>query len=239
MKQITAVLLAAYAAGSALAQPTAPLLLRNNAAERLGRFVGKDLTFRAIAHTVIATNGIEVQAMDMDYAMADGKVRSEIDLSKSSGNFPPQMVEQVKSMGMDRTVFISLPDQNTSYIVYPAKQAYVEQPIARAGPAEPPQSRIERTRLGTDQVDGHPCVTARVVMTDSAGRRSEALVWEATDMKNFPIQVQITDNGTTITTRFTNVNTQRPEAAMFEPPPDFKRYNSLQELMMEPMPPVR
>jgi hypothetical protein len=239
MKRISLALIFVTCAAGVLAQSAAPEMMRNDAADRLGRFLGKDLTFRAVAHTVIATNGLEIQAMDMDYAMAEGKIRSDFDLTKfHAANFPQQMIEQVKSIGMDRSVYISLPDQNRSYIIYPGKQAYVEQPLARAGPAEPSAPKIERRELGPDRIDGHPCIKTRVAMIDAAGRRSEALVWEATDLKNFPVQTQITDDGTTITTRFTNINTQKPEAAMFELPADFKRYNSVQEMMMSATPPV-
>ena len=68
--------------------------------------------------------------------------------------------------------------------------------------------------------------------TDKDGQTAEAIVWEATDMKNFPIQYQTIDEGKTATTTFTDIKQGKPDAALFELPASYTKYGSMQEMMM-------
>jgi hypothetical protein len=100
--------------------------------------------------------------------------------------------------------------------------------------SKPP--KVERTEIGNETIDGHPCVKYKVVVTPENGTPSNMLVWQATDLNNYPIQTEVeAGNGTVATTRFQNINQNKPAASLFEPPSDYKRYNSPQELMMSAM----
>ena len=38
-------------------------------------------------------------------------------------------------------------------------------------------------------MSGHPCVENKVVVTDAKGATNEFTVWNATDLKNFPVKI--------------------------------------------------
>jgi hypothetical protein len=227
---MTAVLAtAAFAQGMFAQRPRDP-------GEQVGRFLGRNAAFSATAHTTIQTaGGKEMPGMEFSYAILDGKVRTEMDLMKMHGaDMSPEGMAQMKQMGMDRTVHIFLPDQSTSYMIYPSMKAYCEISATQTtGQKEAKEPKIEKTDLGKDTIDGHPCVKSKVVVTDPDGRKHESLVWQATDLKDFPIQIQTTtEDGSVMTTTFKNINQTKPAASLFEPPADYKRFASMQQLMM-------
>jgi len=207
--------------------------------EQLAKIFGKNTAFSATAHTTIKTaQGKEAQTMEYSYAMLDGKVRTEMDLMKMHGaNMGPDAMAQMKQMGMDRTVHIFVPDKKLAYMIYPSLNAYCEMNTAQmTGQKEGKEPKIEETELGKDTVDGHPCVKSKIVVTDDSGRKSESLVWKATDLQGFPLQTQATtEDGSVMTTTFKDINQTKPAASLFEPPADFKRYANMQEMMMANM----
>jgi hypothetical protein len=209
--------------------------------EHLAKIFGKNVAFTANAEVTIKNPaGEQMQAMEMTYAVSDGKVRTESDMAKMHGpSSSAGAMQQIKQMGMDRTVHIYIPATKTAYLVYPGLKAYCEVNTAQVAvekgkEIKPP--KIEETELGKETIDGHPCVKTKIVMTDDDGRQLEMLVWKATDLKNYPIQTQMTtDNKTVVTTTFKDINQTKPAASLFEPPADYKRYANMQELMMSTM----
>jgi hypothetical protein len=209
--------------------------------EQLAKIFGKNVAFSANARvTVKSPKGEQMHAMDMAYAVLDGKVRTESDVASMQGpNMSPGAAAHIKQMGMDRTIHIYLPASRTSYMVYPGMKAYCEMNTAQmAGQQTDAQpAKFEETELGKEVLDGHPCLKSKVVVTDEDGRQTETLVWKATDLKNYPIQTQMTtEDETVITTTFKDINQSKPAASLFEPPADYKRYGSMRELMMGNMP---
>ena len=151
---------------------------------------------------------------------------------------PPQALAQMQAMGMDKTITIILPDKHTGWLVYPSLKAYCDLPM-RAGSSSTETNKlpkVERTEVGKETVDGHPCVKYKVVVTPEGGTAVNTLVWQATDLNNCPVQMQVdAGNGATVTTHFENINQSKPSASLFEPPSDYKHYSSPQELMMSSM----
>src|SRR5439155_4617706 len=133
-----------------------------------------------------------------------------------------------KQMGMDKMVILKLADKHAAYIVYPGLQSYCDMP----GGKGKPEGKVDKTELGSDTVANHPCTKSKLTFTAKDGQTSEALVWEATDMKNFPIQYQTVDGGQTTTTTFSDIKIGKPAASLFELPASYKQYGSMQEMMM-------
>ncbi len=206
--------------------------------QQLAKFFGKNTAFTATAHVTMADSaGKQLHGMEFQYAMLDGKVRTEMDMTKVQGvKVPPEAMGQMKQMGVDRMVHIFLPDKKVAYMLYPSMKAYCEMNSSQlTGEKESKTPKIEETELGKETIDGHPCVKSKIVVTEEDGHNFEALVWKATDLKDFPIQTQMTNEDQTTTTKFTDINRSKPSASLFEPPSDFKRYASIQELMMSSM----
>ena len=169
--------------------------------------------------------------------VSDGKSRFETDMSDMKGHqMPPEAAAHLKAMGMDKMVMISLPDDKTAYMLYPNMQAYVERTIQNPEAAKPASDfKIETTELGKETVDGHPCVKNKVVITDDKGKTHEATVWNATDMKKFPVKVEATENGHTMDMVFKDVKLTKPAASLFTPPSDYKKYDTMMSLMQQEM----
>jgi hypothetical protein len=206
--------------------------------EDLAKILGKNKAFTASALTTIKRANGKSMEMQFAYAMLDGKVRTEMDMTKMHGpEMPAEAVPHMKQMGMDRTVHIYLPEQKTSYMIYPGMKAYCEMSTSQAAAQkEGKEPKMEKTELGKETIDGHACVKSKVVMTDENDRKHEYLIWQATDLNDFPVQTQMTgDDGSVMTTTFKDINQSKPAADLFQPPSDFKRYGSMQELMMSGM----
>ncbi len=171
--------------------------------------------------------------MDFD----SGKTRLEINVSDTKGaQLPPVAIERLKAMGMDKTTTISRPDKKVSYVIYPGLNSYVESSIEDADAAKPASAfKMQTTELGKETVDSHPCVKNKDVITDDSGKSHESTVWNATDLNNFPLKVQMEQDGRVLTMIFTNVKTKKPDSSVFEAPAGFKKYDSQQSLMMGAM----
>jgi outer membrane lipoprotein-sorting protein len=166
----------------------------------------------------------------------DGKTRVETDMAKmQSGNMSPDAAEQMKTMGMDRMVMISRPDKKISYLIYPGLQACAENPMQDRETTAAADYKVETTELGRETVDGHPCVKTKVIVTDDQGTKHESVVWNATDLKKFPVKIETVQQGKMMTISFKDVNLAKPDAGLFEPPSGYKQYDSMQAMMQQEM----
>ncbi|HUJ71493.1 MAG TPA: hypothetical protein VLZ30_04575 [Verrucomicrobiae bacterium] len=204
--------------------------------ELLTKLFGKSTAFTADANvTITDPKGKEMPSMDFSYSMLDGKVRTDMDMAKiHGGGMSPRAVMQMRAMGMDHVVHVFLPEKKIAYMIYPGMKAYCQMDTSKlSAQAEGKEPKIEKTELGKETVDGHPCVKSKVVITQDDGKKLETTQWQATDLKEFPVKSEMTtDDGTVITTFFKNINQSKPDASLFEAPTDFKRYDTMQELMM-------
>jgi len=205
--------------------------------EVLAQLFGKNTAFTATANMSVKNRkGKETQAAEMEYAFLDGKLRIEIDMTKTkAGAKRPEQMGAMADMGLGKMVTLVRPDKKTTYIVYPGLKAYCEAPKTLATKSDGTAPKMDRTELGKETIDGHPCTKSKVVLTDTAGKAIEMRVWNATDLRDFPLQTEMdTDDGTVVTT-FKNVKLVKPDAAQFDPPTNFTRYDSVQEMMMQSM----
>ena len=87
---------------------------------------------------------------------SQGKARFEMDLAETkSPALPPGAAAQMKSMGMDKMIVISLPEKKMSYMIYPGLQAYFEKPLQDSEVDKPDSDyKIEQTELAKEKLDG-------------------------------------------------------------------------------------
>jgi hypothetical protein len=175
-------------------------------------------------------------SVTMVFIMSDGKMRTEMDITQiKGGQFPPNVMASMKQMGIDKMVSISRPDKKVAYTVYPNLKAYAEMPMSEEQVAAMGKDvKIEKTSLGKETINGHPCEKNKVVMTDDSGPQ-EILVWNATDLHNFPAQMQMTESGNTIVIAFRDIKLGQPDAALFDAPSGLTKYDSAQQLMQTEM----
>ena len=202
-----------------------------------GKLFGDNQTFSATMEMGVTDKSGQPMTMPGKISFDAGKSRFEINMTDmKGGQMPPNAAEQMKSMGMDQVVTISRPDKKAAYLVYPGLQSYAEIQPSKADSA-PPNSdyKVEITEIGKEPVDGHPCVKNKYVVTDKEGTKHESTVWNATDLKKFPVKIQTTENGGDVTMLFKNVTFAKPAASLFDPPADFKKYDNINQLMQQEM----
>jgi hypothetical protein len=174
---------------------------------------------------------------EMKYAMLDGKVRVDIDMTKmKSAQMPAAAMAQMKQLGMTELTSIMRQDLKLAYIIYPGLASYAKMPLrAQDAAAMEKAAKVEVTKLGEETIDGHPCVKNQAVVTDDSGAKHEALLWNATDLKDFPVQIQSTEAGNTAIMTFKNISIAKPDTKLFEPPTGFTAYENVQMMMMASM----
>jgi len=166
-----------------------------------------------------------------------GKSRFEVNLSEVKGSaIPPDAAQQLKAMGMDMTIFISRPDLKLSYMVYPGLNSYAELVSQDTSASiNPDDYKIETSELGKETVDGHECVKNKATVTDKDGNKHEFTIWNATDLKKFPVKIITDEQGRSSTMLFKNVSLIKPAASLFEAPSGLTKYDNVQTMMQTEM----
>ena len=177
-------------------------------------------------------------SMPMIYALLDGKIRSEVDMTQiKSKQMPAEAAPMLKQMGMDKMVSIVRPDKQTQFIVYPTARGYTELPASKGTNASANQDyKMESTKLGTETIDGHPCVKNKITFASKDAETQEAIVWNATDMKDFPVKMQMEQaGGGNLVMTYSHIKLEKPDAKLFEPPADFEKHDSVEKLLQAVM----
>lgn len=168
--------------------------------------------------------------LPMRFAARDGQFRTEVDLTQMRGSqAQPDQMTMVKQMGMDRIVSITRTDAGLMHLVFPSARATVRLEMSaedRKALSQPP--KLERTPLGEEAIEGRPCQKEQVTITLANGRKTDVTVWSARDLKGFPVQIQTTERGDTVTFRYRNVRFTDPGADLFQPPNGYTTYPSME-----------
>ena len=175
--------------------------------------------------------------MVVDFFYLEGKARLDLDMNTiKSKQLSPESLAGFKAAGMDKVSTIVRPDRKAALIVYPATQGYVEIPMSKEEAADMDRKyKIEKTRLARETVDGHPCEKCKVVVSADSGQKHEAIVWYASDLKNFPIKVQLDQQQMIVVMHYRDVKLERPDARQFEPPAGLTKFASMEQLMQSAM----
>lgn len=201
----------------------------------LDKLFGDNQTFSATLEMQMKNGGSPTTVsgkMDFD----QGNSRFEMNVADmKGGSIPPDAAAQMKSAGLDRMVTISQADKDVVDVIYPNAQSYAEMTQASGSGATNSNAKIQTTELGKETVDGHPCVKNKAVVTDKEGNQHEFTVWNATDLKNFPIKIEMNEQGNDVTQSFKDISFAKPDASLFNPPAGYTKYDSVQEMMQAVM----
>jgi hypothetical protein len=199
----------------------------------MAKMFGTHKTFSADLEVHAKGRNNDDIAMPGTFCFDSGKSRFEMDMSKAKGAaLPPEALEQMKSMGMDRMIAISRPDKKLHYLIYPGLNCYAEvTPPNNGAGLSPDDFTLATTELGKETVDGHPCVKNKVVATNKDGAKSESTVWNATDLDKFPVKIESTESGRKSVMLFKNISFKKPAASQFEAPAGLTKYTDAQTMM--------
>ena len=172
-------------------------------------------------------------------AVQEGQSRFEMNLGEAKGGrMPPNAAEQMKQMGMDRIIAISQPNKKRSLLIYPGLEAYVEMEMDEAEAAAAKAAddlEIERTEQGKETVNGHECVKNKVVFKNEKGTTEEATVWNASDLKEFPVKIEATEQGNTVVMTFSDIQLAAPGEDKFDAPSSYAKYDDMMTMMQQVM----
>lgn len=151
---------------------------------------------------------------------------------------------RIENPGMQDVVTISLGDVKKTIMMNRATKTYHEQPIQdreKTPNAYDPEMVIEKKKVGTETIDGHPCIKYDTVFyrKNKPEEKYNATLWEAQDLKDFNIQTEMTippnpkypGSGGKMVMKFKDIKLGAAKASMFEVPGDYTKVNSVQEVM--------
>ena len=192
------------------------------------KLFGENAAFTAQAEVrVLNSNRVVWLQMPGVFASADTKLRVDVDMNLiRSPSITPAMIKQ---LGLDRITSVIRPDKKVTYNIYPSKKSYVSLPLS-AEDAQIASQKLEKTPLGKETLDGHACVKNPSTVKSSKGAvLIQATTWNATDLKDFPIQIEIKEGGNTSIMHFQNINLTKPAPTLFDVPAGFRDDTNAQE----------
>jgi hypothetical protein len=200
------------------------------------RLFGSNTNFIArLDIRVLDKNQKETGSIPLGFERLGDKVRYDVNMAQvKSREMSPQFATTLKEMGLDQMEAIRLPERKMIVSVYPVLKAYAETPMEKDElEAATNHFKIEKKQLGHETIDGHACEKNEITVTEAGGHRDRAIVWNATDLKDFPIQMQIPADETTLVFKFKDVKFGRPEFSHFETPTGLTRYADVNALMAD------
>ncbi|MFH0788443.1 MAG: hypothetical protein V2B13_12635 [Pseudomonadota bacterium] len=148
---------------------------------------------------------------------------------------------RIENVMMGGLVTISLMDQKKSLTMNTKNKTYFESPINDKVPSvHDPRTVIEKKKIGTESFDGHPCIKYEAVFyfKEKPQEKFKAVIWEAQDLGGLPIRNEMAvpegkkaGGPGTLVTEFKEIKVGAATAAMFDIPRDYKKVNSMNEVM--------
>lgn len=182
----------------------------------------RDFTALMVSTTVNKGKS-DTMLMEATIAKAGEKFRSDMDMSKMAKGqqgMPPEL---------SRMVVISRGDKHESYTLYPSKKKFMIHPQTESDGEKP---KIEKTKVGSETIDGHPTDKYKVRITNRDGKIYEGFLWNATDLEGMTIKTETENNDFKMTTELKNVVLKRSPASLFDVPADYTEASNFTELMM-------
>src|ERR1035437_10238844 len=203
----------------------------------MDKLFGDNQTFSAVMEFQTIDPSTNTIVMPGKINFDNGKSRFEMNMSEMKGSkLPPGAAAQMKTMGMDMMISISRPDKKMTWLVYPGLHSYAEMPTAgKSASTDAADYKVETTELGRETVEGHPCMKNQVTVTDKDGAKHESTVWNATDLKQFPVKIVTGAAGQVTTMVFKKISFEHPAADNFEAPAGFTKYDNMQTMMQTEM----
>ena len=161
---------------------------------------------------------------------SEGNSRVESDLTRAKGlEYSPEMLDQMKGSGLAKTITISRLQEHKNCTIYPELYSYVEKLDAK--PFDSARVLVKVDEVGRETTAGHPCVKNTIRIASPQAAPEEFTVWNATDLKNFPIRVEMARSRAKVVLIFDHVLFEKPDPKLFEPPPDYVGFESVKSML--------
>lgn len=200
------------------------------------RLFGTNNAFTAQAEMrMLGKDNKELVSLPMNFALTGNKIRVTVDMNQMRNTLRPDATAQMKPLGLDQIVSIIRPESRTNLILFPKLRAYLKLEMpANEAEAFLKRAKLERANVGKEKMEGYNCIKQRVTITDADGQKSEATVWIAPELRNFPVCVATREKEGVVTVRFRKIQFGAVAPSQFEPPAGFAEFNDLQMLVAGP-----
>lgn len=187
-------------------------------------------------------------------AMAGTCISFSCTMGGQPGNYTATMVVagmemQMAKMGdrmrtenpvMKHVVTLALMDQKKTISFSTKNQKYFEEPMKQDTPSiYGPDVQIDKKKVGTEEIGGHPCVIydAVIYAKDKPDEKYDAKLWEAKDLGGLVIRSEMRMNGSgAMVTELRNIQLGAAKKDMFVVPEGYQPATSMAEVMGMPDP---
>jgi hypothetical protein len=165
-------------------------------------------------------------------------VGMEMPMAKMGNN------SRVENPAMNGVVTIVLGGAKKSIMMNPETKTYFEQSTEnreQAPTIHDPGMVFEKKKVGKETIDDHPCIKYEAVYyrKSKPEEKYKANIWEAQDLKGFPIQTEAVmasnpqhpGSGGSMVMKYKNVKLGAATPSMFEVPSDYRKVESAREVM--------
>jgi hypothetical protein len=184
--------------------------------------------FYAVVHSV-SLNKSENKSWIMDAPLwiTGPKMKMEMDLTQM---FQASGGKDASQSPMSRMTMLNRGDKKTGYTLYPNVQKYIVHTETEDPVGEKP--KVEKTKVGSETIDGHPCDKYRVVITYKNEKPQEGFIWNARDLGGMTIRSEVENKDFKITTDLKKIVLKSSPASVFEIPQGYTQAKDFMELMM-------
>jgi hypothetical protein len=185
--------------------------------------------FSAVVHSVSLDKGRNQSwVFDAPLWITGPKMKMEMDMTKMMQASGAPGAEQSP---MSKMIMLSRGDKKTSYTLYPNAQKYIVHTEAEEREERP---KVQKTKVGSETIDRHPCDKYKVTITYKDGRVEEGFIWNAKDLGGMTIRSEVENKDFKITTDLKNIVLKSSPASIFEIPAGYTQAKDFMELMMAP-----
>jgi hypothetical protein len=200
-------------------------------------------SFSAIGDLELQSGDIAAK-ISIGLTVDGGNVRTFIDFANGYGDlFQRGDVTALRQYGIDKMITIERPSLGKQWDIYPARRAYIEEYFQ---PGINDDKQPAKTFQGEETIDGHPCRKYRLdfpklnadaldyLFKDLSGLTMSGTEWDATDLENFPVQIELgldtkTDH-VKIRLHYRDIKLGKCDPALFELPTNYMRFESMDEM---------
>ncbi len=183
--------------------------------------------FTAVVHSVSLNKGNNQSwVFDAPLWITGPKMKMEMDMTQMMAASGAKNAEQSP---MSKMTVLNRGDKKTGYTLYPNVQRYVVH-SETAEPGEKP--KVDKTKVGSEAIDGHPCDKYKVVITTKDGTTQEGFIWNAKDLGGMTIRSEVENKDFKMTTELKKVVLKSSPASVFEIPQGYTEAKSFAEIMM-------
>ncbi len=154
-----------------------------------------------------------------------GAIRWEAKLTDiNSAQLTKNAKAAVRQLNGDQVLVLTSLDRGVNDIVLGGARAYLEDPL-------PELRMINWSDAGMEKIFDHSCRKVRFQAVRSDGATNQVICWRATEFKNVPLKIQVTESKEVFTVQLADIVFRSVPKARFEIPAGLSKYNSFEDLV--------